>query len=56
MREVHYTFVLKLPAEDEILEGEFEDGLYYILEGTGHIDNPNGTEFTVDLFEKVVAP
>lgn len=54
MREIHYTFVLKLPHEDELLEGEFEDGLTHLLETISEMDNPDGTEFDVTLFQKAV--
>lgn len=53
MREIHYTFSLRLHEEDEEFEGEFEDGLSHILETAGDIeDHP---EFALDLHKKVVA-
>lgn len=56
MREIHYTFVLKLAQEEEDFEGAFEDGLSYVLETVEHIDGAADVDFDIDLYEKVVSP
>jgi hypothetical protein len=53
MREIHYTFVYKTDKEDECFEGEFEDGLEYVLEGVGHIKGCEDTIFSIDLIRTV---
>lgn len=54
-REIHYTFVYRAAREDELLEGEFEDGLTHLLETLEFIENPEGTPFEVTLFQKLIS-
>jgi hypothetical protein len=54
LRRIHYTFVLSLADEDEILEANIEEGIDNVLETVGFVDNPEGTEFDLELFKKVV--
>lgn len=53
-RELHYTFVLRLDAENEEFEGEFEDGLSNILETAGYIQP--APPFELDLLRREVRP
>jgi hypothetical protein len=54
MREIRYTFVLRLEREDEPLEGAIEDGIDNVLETVGFVENPEGTHFDLELFRKVM--
>jgi hypothetical protein len=53
-REIHYTFVLRLEREDELLEGAIEDGIDNVLETVSFVENPEGTHWDLELFRKLV--